>query len=254
MSAKRDEIVQYLNEYLQIGKFRDYGPNGMQVIGRPEVRRVGLGVSANLACFRRAGEQQADMLLVHHGLFWENMPREIGAMMKARLQLLFERDISLLAYHLPLDAHPEKGNNVLWLQRLGFSVEGVTLGGSRGMPIGAIGAAPGGLTLSGVVEQIQRETGVEPLLYACGQQTVHRLGVVTGGGQGYLLEAIARGCDTFLTGEVGEPTQGVAQEEGVNFIAAGHYNSEKIGVQALGALLQEQFGVDIFFCDVPNNV
>lgn len=253
-SAKRDEIVQYLNEYLQIGKFRDYGPNGMQVIGRAEVRRVGLGVSANLACFQRASEQQADMLLVHHGLFWENMPREIGAMMKARLQLLFERNISLLAYHLPLDAHPEKGNNVLWLQRLGCAVEGVTLGGSRGMPVGATGLAPAGLTLANMVEQIRRETGVEPLVYACGPQTVHRLGVVTGGGQGYLLEAIARGCDTFLTGEVGEPTQGVAQEEGVNFIAAGHYNSEKIGVQALGALLQEQFGVETFFCDVPNNV
>ncbi len=254
MSAKRDEIVQYLNEYLQIGKFRDYGPNGMQVIGRTEVNRVGLGVSANLECFRRAGEQQADMLLVHHGLFWENMPREIGAMMKARLQLLFERDTSLLAYHLPLDAHPEKGNNVLWLRRLGCTVEGVTLGGSRGMPIGAIGTAPAGLALFDMVDHIEQETGVKPLVYAYGPRNVYRLGVVTGGGQSYLLEAIARGCDTFLTGEVGEPTQGIAREEGVNFIAAGHYNSEKIGVQALGALLEEQFDVETFFCDVPNNV
>ncbi|HKV58016.1 MAG TPA: Nif3-like dinuclear metal center hexameric protein [Ktedonobacteraceae bacterium] len=254
MSAIRDEIVQYLNDYLQIGKFRDYCPNGMQVIGRPAVNRVGLGVSANLECFRQASEQQADMLIVHHGLFWENMPREIGAMMKARLKLLFEHDISLLGYHLPLDAHAEKGNNVLWLQRLGFTVEGVELGGSRGMPIGALGTAPKGLSLPDVVEQITREAGVQPLVYDFGPQTVRRLGVVTGGGQGYLLEAIARGCDTFLTGEVGEPTQGIAQEEGVNFIAAGHYNSEKIGVQALGTLLQEQFGVEIFFCDVPNSV
>src|SRR6185437_14830338 len=100
-----------------------------------------------------------------------------------------------------------------------------------------------GQTLSGIVEQIRQEAGAEPLVYASGRRTVHRLGVMTGGGQGYLLEAIARGCDTFLTGEVGEPTQSIAREEGVNFIAAGHYNSEKIGVQALGALLQEQFGV-----------
>lgn len=254
MSAIRDEIVQYLNDYLQIGKFRDYCPNGMQVIGRPAVNRVGLGVSANLECFRQANEQQADMLLVHHGLFWENMPREIGAMMKARLKLLFEHDISLLGYHLPLDAHAEKGNNVLWLKRLGFTVEGVELGGARGMPIGAIGTAPAGLTLTDVVEQIAQETGARPLVYDSGPRTVRRLGVVTGGGLGYLLEAIARGCDTFLTGEVGEPTQGVAREEGVNFIAAGHYNSEKIGVQALGTLLQEQFGVETFFCDVPNSV
>jgi dinuclear metal center YbgI/SA1388 family protein len=254
MSAIRDEIVQYLNDYLQVGKFKDYGPNGMQVIGRPAVNRVGLGVSANLECFRQADEQQVDMLIVHHGLFWDNMTREIGTMMKARLKLLFEHDISLLAYHLPLDAHPEKGNNVLWLNRLGFSVEGVTLGESRGMSIGAIGVAPKRLILSYVVEQVKRETGVQPLVYAFGPQTVRRLGVVTGGGQGYLLEAVARGCDTFLTGEVGEPTQGIAQEEGVNFIAAGHYNSEKIGVQALGKLLQNQFGVETFFCDVPNNV
>jgi dinuclear metal center YbgI/SA1388 family protein len=254
MTAQRDEIVQYLNDYLQIGKFRDYGPNGMQVIGRAEVRRVGLGVSANLECFRLAAERQADMLLVHHGLFWENMPREIGAMMKARLMLLFEHDMSLLAYHLPLDGHAEMGNNVLWLRRLGFPVMEVVLGGSRGMPIGAIGTSATGLDLGDVIEQIRQETGVAPLVYACGPQKVLRMGVVTGGGQGYLLEAIARGCDTFLTGEVGEPTQGIAQEEGVNFIAAGHYNSEKIGVQALGALLQEQFGVETFFCDVPNNV
>ncbi|HVB75008.1 MAG TPA: Nif3-like dinuclear metal center hexameric protein [Ktedonobacteraceae bacterium] len=254
MSAIRDEIVQYLNGYLQVGKFKDYCPNGMQVIGRPAVSRVGLGVSANLECFRLAGEQQADMLIVHHGLFWENMPREIGTMMKVRLKLLFEHDITLLGYHLPLDAHPAIGNNVLWLHRLGFTVEGVELGAARGIPIGAIGTAPKRLILSDVVEQVTQVAGAAPLVYDFGPQTVRRLAVVTGGGQGYLMEAIARGCDTFLTGEVGEPTQGMAREEGVNFIAAGHYNSEKIGVQALGGLLQEQFGVETFFCDVPNNV
>src|SRR5579871_1793373 len=195
MSAKRDDIVQYLNEYLQIGKFRDYGPNGMQVIGRAEVRRVGLGVSANLACFQRASEQQADMLLVHHGLFWENMPREIGAMMKARLQLLFEHDISLLAYHLPLDAHPEIGNNALWLTRLGFDLEGIDMGTARGRAIGATGLAQKRLTLLDLVEHITAITGAPPRVYAYGPATVRRLGVITGGEQGYLIDAIARGCD-----------------------------------------------------------
>jgi dinuclear metal center YbgI/SA1388 family protein len=254
MSSMRDEIVQYLNEYLQIDKFKDYGPNGMQVIGRPEVQRVAIGVSANLECFRLAAEGRADMLLVHHGLFWENMPREIGSMMKARLKLLFDHDITLLAYHLPLDAHPEVGNNVLWLQRLGFEVEGVNLGIARGKAIGATGIAFQGITLSDLVEQVGQIASSTPRLYAYGPQTVHRLGVITGGGEGYLLEAIAQGCDTFLTGEVGEPTESYAREEGVNFIAAGHYNSEKIGVQALGELLSAQFGVETFFCDVPNAV
>ncbi|HLX58014.1 MAG TPA: Nif3-like dinuclear metal center hexameric protein [Ktedonobacteraceae bacterium] len=254
MSAIRDEIVQYLNEYLQVGKFKDYCPNGMQVIGRPAVARVALGVSANLECFRQARERQADMLIVHHGLFWENMPREIGTMMKVRLKILFEHDITLLGYHLPLDAHPEIGNNVLWLNRLGFTVEGIELAATRGMPIGAIGTAPKRLTLPDLVEQVTQAAGAAPLVYEFGPHTVRRLGVVTGGGDGYLMEAIARGCDTFLTGEVGEPTQSIAREEGVNFIAAGHYNSEKIGVQALGELLQEHFGVETFFCDVPNSV
>jgi dinuclear metal center YbgI/SA1388 family protein len=253
----RDEIVRYLNEYLQVEAFKDYGPNGMQVIGRPEVGRVALGVSANLECFRLAAEQQADMLIVHHGLFWENMPREIGTMMKARLKMLFEHDITLLGYHLPLDAHPVSGNNALWLTRLGFELEGVELGAAGragGRAIGATGLSPRRQTLLDLVEQITLIAGAAPLVYAYGPQTIRRLGVVSGGGQGYLLEAIARGCDTFLTGEVGEPTEGVAREEGINFIAAGHYNSEKIGVQALGDLLKAKFDVETFFCDVPNAV
>lgn len=255
MSAKRDEIVRFLNDYLQIAAFKDYGPNGMQVIGRADVRRVGLGVSANLECFRLAAKGRADMLIVHHGLFWENMPREIGAMMKGRLKMLFEHDITLLGYHLPLDAHPRLGNNVLWLKRLGFAVEGVELGVARGKAIGAVGMAIGQQSLGDLVENITAVAGSRPqAVYEYGPQTVQRLGVVTGGGEGYLLEAIACGCDTFLTGEVGEPTEAIAREEGVNFIAAGHYNTEKIGVQALGELLHTEYGVETFFCDVPNAV
>lgn len=254
MTALRDDIVRYLNTYLAIETFRDYCPNGMQVIGRPEVKRVALAVSANLECFRQAAAGGADMLITHHGLFWENMPREVGTMMKARLKTLFEHDITLLGYHLPLDAHPEVGNNALWLKRLGFTLEGITLGGGRGKAIGAIGTAPSRQILPDLIEQVVIVAGATPRVYEYGPRTIRRLGVITGGGQGYLLEAIARGCDTFLTGETGEPTEGIAREEGINFIAVGHYNSEKIGVQALGDLLQAQFGVEAFFCDVPNAV
>lgn len=254
MNVLRDDIVQYLNTYLNIDAFRDYGPNGMQVIGRPNVGRIALGVSANLECFRLAVADGADMLLVHHGLFWENMSRQIGTMMKARLKMLFDHDISLLAYHLPLDAHPEVGNNVLWMQRLGFTLDGVSLANARGRAIGALGTAPARHTLRTVVADVKKIAQVEPLVYAYGPGTVRKLGIVTGGGEGYLLDAIAAGCDTFLTGETGEPTEAIAREEGVNFIAAGHYNSEKIGVQALGELLHSQFEVDTFFCDVPNTI
>jgi dinuclear metal center YbgI/SA1388 family protein len=254
VSAMRDEIVEYLDDYLQITQFRDCCPNGMQVIGRPEVARVALGVSANLECFRQAVEGNADMLITHHGLFWENMPLAVGTMMKSRLKMLFMQDITLLGYHLPLDAHPKLGNNALWLQQLGFELEAVNLGTTRGRPIGAIGNAPKRQTLRDLVEKITRSAGALPRLYAYGPQTVRRLGVVTGGGYQSLVEAIALGCDTFLTGETGEPTESIAREEGVNFIGVGHYNSEKLGIQALGNLLQTRFGVAVFFCDVPNLV
>jgi dinuclear metal center YbgI/SA1388 family protein len=254
VSVLRDEIVQFLDEYLQIAKYRDYCPNGMQVIGRPAVERVALGVSANLECFRQAAEQKADLLITHHGLFWENMPLTVGAMMKGRLKMLFESDMTLLGYHLPLDAHPEIGNNALWLKKLGFDLEGITLGEARGRLIGAVGLAPRRQTLRDLVARVETLSGAAPRVYAYGPQTIRRLGVVTGGGYHNLLDAIALGCDTFLTGETGEPTEGIAREEGVNFIGVGHYNSEKIGVQALGDLLRTQFAVTAFFCDVPNQV
>ncbi|HEY0756311.1 MAG TPA: Nif3-like dinuclear metal center hexameric protein [Ktedonobacteraceae bacterium] len=252
MSTLRDEIVQYLDDYLQIANFRDYCPNGMQVIGRPEVERVALGVSANLECFRLAAEQRADMLITHHGLFWENTSPVVGARLKGRLKMLFEHDITLLGYHLPLDAHPAVGNNSLWLKELGFELEGITLGVARGKAIGAIGSAPKRQTMRDLIAKVTQIAGAVPQVYAYGPQTVRRLGVVTGGGYHNLLDAIALGCDTFITGETGEPTEGIAREEGVNFIGAGHYNSEKPGVQALGELLRAKFGVTTFFCDVPN--
>lgn len=254
MSALRDEIVEYLDNYLQAQTFKDYCPNGMQVIGRPAVERVALGVSANLECFRLAAEGGAHMLIVHHGLFWENMSRAVGALMKARLKMLFKYDITLLGYHLPLDAHAEVGNNALWLKRLGFSPESAALAEARGKAIGAVGQAPKRQTLLDLIEKVSEIAGATPQVYSYGPQTIRRLGVVTGGGQGYLMEAIGLGCDTYLTGEIGEPSEAIAREEGINFISAGHYNSEKIGVRELGELLRAKFDVETFFCDVPNPV
>lgn len=175
-------------------------------------------------------------------------------MMKARLKLLFDFDITLLGYHLPLDAHAELGNNVLWLKRLGFTPESSNLGAAGSKSIGVIGTSTKRQTLQELVEKVALHSGGVPRVYGYGPQTVRRLGVITGGGEGYLLEAIAQGCDTYLTGEVGEPTESYAREEGINFIAAGHYNSEKIGIMALGELVRDKFNVETFFCDVPNPV
>jgi poly(A) polymerase len=251
-AASRDEVIAFLDEYLQIGRFRDLGPNGLQVIGKAEVRRVALGVSANLALIEAAMAQQADLIVVHHGLFIDRDPRPILQRQKRRLKLLFDADISLLGYHLPLDAHPEVGNNVQWLRRLGFAVETTEFGQYQGQWIGAIGARSEPVAFDELVRQVGSLAGSPPRVYAFGPRVVHRLAVVTGSAPGSLLDAVARGCDAYLTGEVAEGTQALAQEEGANFIAAGHYNTERFGVQALGGLLQQRFGLETFFIDVPN--
>ncbi|HZC05882.1 MAG TPA: Nif3-like dinuclear metal center hexameric protein [Ktedonobacterales bacterium] len=252
--AQRDAIVSFLDDYLSIGKFHDICPNGMQVIGGPEVRRVALGVSANLELIEQAARAGANMLICHHGLFIDRDPHTILARQKRRLKALFDADITLLGYHLPLDAHPEIGNNTLWLRRLGFTVESLDFAAYHGQAIGAIGARERPIPFAQLVEQIGALAGAAPRVYHEGPDQVSRLAVATGAAPGNLAEAAARGCDAYLTGETAEGTQALAREERANFIAAGHYNTERLGVQALGDLLQERFGVETFFIEVANDV
>jgi poly(A) polymerase len=253
--ADRDEIARFLDGYLDIGRFRDIAPNGMQVIGKPRVRRVALGVSANLALIEEAVAKKADMLICHHGLFTDRDPRPILAREKRRLKALFDADITLLGYHLPLDAHPDIGNNVLWLRRLGFAVESLDFAVWQGQAIGAIGVMEGEPpTLSELVEQVAAIADAQPRVYPFGPERIGRLAVSTGAAPGSLTEAVTRGCDAYLTGETSEGTQALARESEANFIAAGHYNTERLGVQALGELLRDRFGVETFFIEIPNDV
>jgi len=252
--ADRDTIVSFLDDYLAIGKFRDICPNGLQVIGKAKVRRVALGVSANLELIEQAAQAGADMLICHHGLFTDRDPRPILARQKRRLKALFDADISLLGYHLPLDAHPEVGNNALWLRRLGFTVESLDFGAYQGQPIGAIGVREQPLPFARLVELVAEIAQATPRVYDCGPAQVRRLAVATGAAPGSLAEAVARGCDAYLTGETAEGTQAIAREERANFIAAGHYNTERLGVQALGDLLREQFDIETVFLEVANAV
>ena len=252
--AQRDAIVSFLDDYLNVGAFRDICPNGMQVIGGTEVRRVALGVSAHLELIERAAREGADMLICHHGLFIDRDPHTILARQKRRLKALFDANITLLGYHLPLDAHPEVGNNALWLRRLGFTVESLDFGAYHGQAIGAIGVREQPIPFERLVEQVAEIAGATPRVYHEGVEQVRRLAVATGAAPGSLSEAAARGCDAFLTGETAEGTQALAREEGANFIAAGHYNTERLGVQALGDLLRERFGVETFFIEVANDV
>ena len=253
-AAERDAIVAFLDDYLAVSKYRDICPNGMQVIGKPSVRRVALGVSANLELIEQAASANADLIICHHGLFTDRDPRPILERQKRRLRALFDADITLLGYHLPLDAHPEVGNNALWLRRLGFTVESLDFGQYQGQAIGAIGVREQPLPFARLVELVAEVARAQPRVYPHGPAQVWRLAVATGAAPGSLVEAVARGCDAYLTGETAEGTQAIAREERANFIAAGHYNTERLGVQALGELLRERFGVETTFIEVANDV
>jgi dinuclear metal center YbgI/SA1388 family protein len=258
--ASRDEIVGFLDDLLAIREWDDYGPNGLQVPGAEEVGVVATGVSAHRELFERAAAAGAQLVVCHHGLFWGGAPQAITPAMKGRLKALFDADLSLAAYHLPLDAHPEVGNNALICGRLGLD-RGEPFGDAKGRPIGFVGRADGGISFDELWERCRaaftlRGEGweTEPLVYSEGPPTVRSVGVVSGGGARMLAEAASAGLDALLTGEPSEPAMAEARESGIHFIAAGHYATETFGVRRLGELVAGRFGVEHRFIDVPNPV
>jgi dinuclear metal center YbgI/SA1388 family protein len=260
--AARDEIVAFLDDLLSVREWDDYGPNGLQVPGAEEVTVVATGVSAHRELFERAAAAGAQLVLCHHGLFWGGQPQALTPAMKRRLKALFDADLSLAAYHLPLDAHPEVGNNALICERLGLA-RGEPFGEAKGRPIGFVGRArDGGLAFEELWERcralftLRGEGGweTEPLVYAEGPPTVRAVGVVSGGGARMLAEAAGAGLDALLTGEPSEPAMAEAREAGIHFVAAGHYATETFGIRRIGELVGETFGVEHRFIDVPNPV
>lgn len=249
-----DNILAHLEELLSPESFQDYGPNGLQVPGRQDVRTVVTGVSASAELFERAAELHADLVIVHHGLFWNGAPLALSPSAKRRLQLLFDHDIGLAAYHLPLDGHPDVGNNALLAAGLGCEYhEPFAL--HRGAPIGVAGRFGGdGMPVAELVERVERLTGREPLAFLAGPERVRCIGIVSGAGSDYLADAVAAGYDAFLTGEPAERVMTHAREEAIHFIAAGHYATETFGVRRLGDLLAEHFGILHEFVEVPNPI
>lgn len=247
-------LLAYLDELLDPGSFSDYGPNGLQVPGPQEVRTVVTGVSASAELFERAAEHDADLVLVHHGLFWNGAPLALTPSAKRRLQLLFDHDMALAAYHLPLDGHPEVGNNALIAAGLGcVSHEPFAL--HKGRAIGVTGRFAGdGVAATELAARVGELTGREPLTFLDGPALVRSIAIVSGAGADYLPEAAAAGIDAFLTGEPAERVMTIAREEAIHFIAAGHYATETFGVRRLGELLAERFGVASVFVDVPNPI
>jgi dinuclear metal center YbgI/SA1388 family protein len=251
--ARRDEIVAHLDELLDARSWDDYGPNGLQVIGRDEVELVVTGVSAHRDLFERAAAAGAGMVLVHHGIFWRSTPQAVGAQMRGRLKALFDADMSLVAYHLPLDAHEEVGNNALICAELGLE-RGERFGEAAGRPIGFVGVASEPLPVTTLVERCAAAFGRAPLHLPGGRSEVSRVGIVSGGGGDALADAAALGLDALITGEPEEPAMADAAETGVHFLACGHYATETFGIRRLGEVVAERFGIEHRFVEIPNPV
>jgi dinuclear metal center YbgI/SA1388 family protein len=248
------EILHHLESLLDIRSFDDYGPNGLQVPGREDVETIVTGVSANADLFVRALEEGADLVLVHHGLFWAGPPRPLDRAAKRRLQLLFDSDMALAAYHLPLDGHLRHGNNALLAAAIGCE-EWTAFAAHKRTTIGVAGRLPGdGIPPADLVARVHDATGREPLAFTDGPERVRTVGIVSGAGADYLEDAIAAGLDAFVTGEPIERAMARAQEAEVHFLAAGHYATETFGVRRLGDLLAARFGVRHVFVDVPNPI
>lgn len=254
MPCQLNEAMAELDRLLDPRRFKDYCPNGLQVPGKADIAKVAVGVSASAELFEEAIAAQADLLVVHHGLFWGPAPAPIEAPMKRRLKLLFDADMSLAAYHLPLDAHPQVGNNALIAQALGANTPD-PFALHEGEPIGCIAHFPGeGIEASALLARVTTLTARTPLVFDAGPERIRSLAIVSGAGAGYLPDAVAAGADAFLTGEPAERVMTEAQETGIHFIAAGHYATETFGVKRLGEHLEERFGVEHEFVDVPNPV
>jgi dinuclear metal center YbgI/SA1388 family protein len=248
---KREELARYLDQTLEIARFKDYCPNGLQVEGRAEIRHIVTGVTATQALIEAAIARGADTLLVHHGWFWKGEDGRIAGIRRRRIGALLQHDINLLAYHLPLDAHAEFGNNAQLAQRLGWRIEGRFADQDIGFFGAPDGEAPPATDIAARIEAACSRT---PLLIGDGERRVHRVAWCSGGAQGYFEQAIALGADLFVSGEISEQTVHLARESGVPYIAAGHHATERYGAEALGRHLAQKFALRCDFIDIDNPV
>jgi dinuclear metal center YbgI/SA1388 family protein len=258
-AAATADVIAFLDELLEIERFADYGPNGLQVPGGDTVTKVVTGVSAQLPLFERAHQEGAELVLVHHGLFWDFEPtRAITAAQRKRLRVLLANDIALAGYHLPLDGHQQVGNNALLAAGLGATRHEPAFP-YKGTPIGVIAhfadspeqPAP---TIGELTARVTALTDRDPLVFDAGPERVRTLGIVSGAAAGTVTDAIALGLDAFMTGEPKEHVMVESRENGIHFIAAGHYATETFGIRRLGELVAERFGVEHLFVDLPNPV
>ena len=252
MAIALTTLVAEADRFLNAGRIADYCPNGLQVEGRPQISKIVSGVTASQALLDKAAELEADVVLVHHGYFWKGENPCLTGMKQRRIKTLMANDMSLLAYHLPLDVHPEVGNNQQLAEKLGITVEGL-LNPDNPKVVGLVGSLSEPVSAQAFAMHVAQVLGREPLLIE-GSRMISRIGWCTGGGQGYIDEAINAGVDLYLTGEASEQTVHSAHENDISFIAAGHHATERYGVQALGDYLARKFALEHIYVECPNPV
>ena len=250
---RREQMLAALDELLQPHKFRDYCPNGLQVEGRKQIRRLVTGVTACQALLDAARVEEADALLVHHGYFWKNEDACVTGMKRQRLQTLLHHGINLFAYHLPLDAHPRVGNNVALARQLGLEVDG-GLYPDDPRSVGLVGRLPDTMTAAQFAEHATGVLGRPALHIGEPEDEIDTIAWCTGAAQGFIDQARAMGVDAYLSGEISEPTTHTARETGIHYFACGHHATERYGVQLLGEHLAETFDIEHVFIDIDNPV
>jgi len=248
--VKINELNHYTQQLMQVARFKDYCPNGLQVEGRAEINKIVTGVTASMALLEAAHQAGADLILVHHGYFWRNEAPELVGIKRKRIKFLLEHDINLMAYHLPLDAHGEFGNNVQLGKLLGFDAQNYT--GADDLIACAELAAD--LPLSVIASLVEQRLGRSVLTIGEATQSIKKVAWCTGAAQGYIDQAIALGADLFISGEISEQTVHQSLESGVAYVSAGHHATERYGVQALGRHLAEKFDLEHVFIDIHNPV
>ncbi len=245
-----ENLCKFCDEYLKVDEFNDYCPNGLQVEANLRVEHIVCGVTASQALIEAAIDQGADTLMVHHGYFWKGESQPIAGYKGKRISSLIKNNINLLAFHLPLDAHPEVGNNVQLGKIMGWDI-GASFGEQNLVLEGGLAKAQ---TLAELSRQIEETLSTRALSVSAGDHPIERIAWCTGAAQGFIETAAKRGVEAFISGEISESTFHLARETGIHYIAAGHHATERYGVQALGEVIADRFGVQQQFIDIPNPV
>ena len=249
MPAKRDKIIEYVNKYLKVGDFQDYCVNGLQIEGKEDISRIITGVSLSQRFINEAIERKADMIIVHHGIFLNDVPSplQLKGLVKKRIKLILRNDLNLVGYHLPLDAHPMIGNNISLAKLFGLKK-------CKPVYIGFVGELTEKISFKEFVKIVEKKLKVKSFVLPYGKKMVKKVGIISGGSSPYFEDVFKVGADVFIGGDIREEVVRSMEEIGINYINAGHYNTEKLGIQNLGKLIEKKFKVKAEFVDVPCEV